>query len=166
MPDSTKAISYTDLIAVIIEAIKEQQAQIEALQTSAYLRENEIARLHEAIRHLSSSNNGIESKSETIFEERSSTNESSANSGKLLDNIPNPFSSTTEIKFEISKMANYASLIINDLQGTEIKSYKISQKGFGSIILSSSELKTGIYFYTLIIDNKIIDTKKMILTKY
>jgi hypothetical protein len=63
-------------------------------------------------------------------------------------------------------MANYASLIINDLQGTEIKSYKISQKGFGSIILSSSELKTGIYFYTLIIDNKIIDTKKMILTKY
>lgn len=33
MPDGTKAITYTDLIAVLVEAIKQQQAQINQQQT-------------------------------------------------------------------------------------------------------------------------------------
>lgn len=45
MPDSTKAISYTSLIPVLIEAIKEQQKQIETLQSIVNLHEKELSKL-------------------------------------------------------------------------------------------------------------------------
>lgn len=47
MPDSTKAISYTDLTAVLIESIKEQQNQIEELQKIVYSQEQDLIELKE-----------------------------------------------------------------------------------------------------------------------
>ena len=45
MEDSTKAVSYEDLVPLIIEAIKEQQEQIESLQASLSLQSGEIDRI-------------------------------------------------------------------------------------------------------------------------
>jgi hypothetical protein len=39
------------------------------------------------------------------------------------------------------------------------------QTGLNSIIVNGSELPAGMYLYTLVVDNEIIDTKRMILTK-
>jgi hypothetical protein len=58
-----------------------------------------------------------------------------------------------------------STLIIHDIQGIEIMSYSIKQKGNGTKIISGSELNAGMYLYTLLIDGKIIDTKRMILTR-
>jgi hypothetical protein len=51
------------------------------------------------------------------------------------------------------------------MQGAEIKSYTITAKGAGNIIIQGSELQAGMYMYTLLVNNTIVDTKKMILTK-
>lgn len=45
MPDSTEAISYTDLIALLIESIKEQQNQIETLQSVVSSQEKDLIKL-------------------------------------------------------------------------------------------------------------------------
>uniref|UniRef100_UPI0035A0DEF6 tail fiber domain-containing protein n=1 Tax=Prevotella heparinolytica TaxID=28113 RepID=UPI0035A0DEF6 len=165
MPDSTKAIAYNDLTALLIESIKEQQVQIETLQTIVYSQEKEIVKPKKAIDNCCTSNNNSKLKSATISDETTSINELSSENAKLFDNIPNPFSINTEIKFEIPEKSYSARLIIHDLQGIEIKSYAISQGGFGSITINGSDLMAGMYLYTLMIDNKIIDTKRMILTK-
>ena len=47
MPDSTKAISYTDLIALLIESVKEQQIQIETLQKIVYSQEQDLLEMKE-----------------------------------------------------------------------------------------------------------------------
>jgi len=51
------------------------------------------------------------------------------------------------------------------MQGSEIKSYTITTRGSGNITIQAQELPAGMYMYTLLVNNTIIDTKKMILTK-
>ena len=84
---------------------------------------------------------------------------------RLFQNVPNPFSANTEIKFEIPENSASAKLLIHDMQGAEIKSYTINTKGAGNIIIQAQELQAGMYMYTLLVNNTIVDTKKMILTK-
>jgi len=55
-------------------------------------------------------------------------------------------------------------LHIYDLNGVELKSYVINQKGKGNFIVEGNSLKAGMYLYTLICDGREIATKKMILT--
>ncbi|MBI9069177.1 MAG: T9SS type A sorting domain-containing protein [Salinivirgaceae bacterium] len=84
---------------------------------------------------------------------------------ELFNNQPNPFYLETKISFYIPEYFITAHLIIRNMQGMIVKSNKIRHSGNRSITLNSLNLQAGIYLYTLIIDNKIIDTKKMILTR-
>jgi hypothetical protein len=61
-------------------------------------------------------------------------------------------------------IVNSATLYLYDLQGKQIKSFIINQRGEGSLTIKGSELQPGIYYYSLVADGKIIDTKQMILT--
>ena len=48
---------------------------------------------------------------------------------------------------------------------TILKKIEIHQKGESSVVINGSQLTAGMYLYALIIDNQVIDTKKMILTE-
>jgi hypothetical protein len=58
-----------------------------------------------------------------------------------------------------------ANIYVYDMNGTQLKNYSISQRGKGNVIINGSELSAGMYLYALIADGKVIDTKRMILTK-
>ena len=143
------SVNYIDMIPVLVEAIKEQQNQIDNLQKMlsecCYLKNNPTQ------------------KSNILDNEEGIINETPKS--RLYDNIPNPFSENTEIRFEIPDNATSAQLMICNLNGVELKSYILTQKGFGSVIIQGSEFAAGIYLYTLLINNQIVDTKKMVLTK-
>ena len=47
----------------------------------------------------------------------------------------------------------------------QLKSYPLVQRGKGNVTINGSELTAGMYLYALIADGKVIDTKRMILTK-
>ena len=83
----------------------------------------------------------------------------------LEQNVPNPFNSATTINFYIPQSSLQAAIFIYDMQGLQKKAYTIITKGKSEITINGSELQAGMYLYTLIIDNKEIDTKKMILTQ-
>lgn len=87
------------------------------------------------------------------------------NNSSLRQNTPNPFSSTTEIRYALSENTQKADLYIYNMQGMQIKSISNLAKGVGSVIIEGSELSAGMYIYTLIADGKEVDTKRMILTK-
>ena len=55
-------------------------------------------------------------------------------------------------------------IYIYDMQGTQLKKVQLNGKGTEIITVQGSELKAGMYMYTLIVDGKEIATKKMILT--
>ncbi|TSJ42307.1 tail fiber domain-containing protein [Fluviicola chungangensis] len=132
------AVNYDMLVPVLVESIKSQQKIIESQNERISVLEN----------NSSNYNNSNQLQS----------------SAKLYQNTPNPFNASTTIKCEIPSDSKVSELYIYDMQGTQIRNIKITDKGSVSIVLRSGELKPGMYFYSLIIDNKEIDTKKMILT--
>ena len=56
-----------------------------------------------------------------------------------------------------------ASIMVFDLQGTLKMVIPISHSLKGQITINGFELTAGMYLYSLIVDDKEIDTKRMIL---
>jgi hypothetical protein len=165
-PDSgLMSIDYVSMVPILVQAIKEQQSQIETIQTIVYSQEKELIELKNLIKNLSDEIDGKSTlKSTTVLGNESDKLTKDLNKTELMQNTPNPFSLNTEIKFFLPDDISSAKLIIHDLQGLEIKSYTIIERGFANKIINGAELKAGMYLYTLLIDGKIFDSKRMILT--
>jgi len=82
----------------------------------------------------------------------------------LSQNAPNPFNQNTTIGYYIPANVSKAVLYVYNLQGVQIKSIPIYDRGNGSVVVSGNSLAAGMYIYSLITDGNVIDTKRMILT--
>jgi len=78
---------------------------------------------------------------------------------------PNPFTEKTVIKYVIPENVQKASILIFNMQGTLLKSYDNLLSNNGELTINGGELEAGMYMYSLIVEGKEIDTKKMILSK-
>jgi hypothetical protein len=86
-------------------------------------------------------------------------------SAALFQNTPNPFSLDTEIKMALPETTRQAQLIFYNMEGKQLRNFQITERGNSSIKLSAGEFSAGIYLYALIVDGKVVDTKRLILTK-
>lgn len=128
------SVNYSRIIPVLVEAIKEQQKMIEALESNKDKKDQKSAE--------------IEINSENM----------------LYQNAPNPFTESTTIKYQIAENVQNAMLNIYNMNGTQLKSIAINQIGSGNVTINGSEFGAGMYMYALIADGQIIDTKNMVLT--
>lgn len=85
---------------------------------------------------------------------------------KLYQNYPNPFNSSTIINYSL-RVNSIITLKIYNISGKEKRTLINERKlqGNYTIKFDGSGLSSGIYFYSLFSDNKLIDTKKLILIK-
>ncbi|MBN1116033.1 MAG: tail fiber domain-containing protein [Bacteroidales bacterium] len=130
-------IEYTALIPYLIEAIKEQQQQIEQLKNKVGFK---------------SSNALVEG-----LEEQNTT-------ASLSQNQPNPFNQETQISFYIPQDVQTANLYVYDLTGKQIKSINVVQREYGSVTIYANELNAGMYKYALVVNGSIVGTETMVLT--
>jgi len=150
------AVNYDGLIPIIIEAVKEQQKTIKEQQEQINTLKDELS---------SCCSNGKTKDMMINTGNASSENSKNSKNAYLLQNIPNPFNTKTTIRYFITENATSASLMIFDMQGKYIKTYPIINKKEGSTEINGGDLQPGMYLYSLIIDGKEIDTKRMILTE-
>ncbi|RKZ82970.1 MAG: hypothetical protein DRQ39_10065, partial [Gammaproteobacteria bacterium] len=147
--DSTDnySMNYSRIVAVLVEGMKEQQSQIETL-------ENQI--------------NSILSPSPE-FKGASIDQEPSFDlidvSGELFQNAPNPFTDETTIKYFLGENVKDASIIIFDMTGKQLKTYKLHHFGNGEINIYGGVFNAGMYMYTMIADGRVIGSRQMILTE-
>ena len=143
--DSTniKLMSYIGMIPYLLEAIKEQQSQIEELKAQ-----------------LNDSYGSAELKSYSIFED-----ESTEAPASLSQNKPNPFSSETRIEMFVPQSVANAILYVYDLQGKQVKSITVTGRGATFETIHGSELQAGLYIYSLVTDGKLVGSKQMVLTE-
>lgn len=140
-----KLMDYDQIIPITVAAIQEQQKTIDSLKT-------ELANLKDQVN--SNISLGIENNNSSTLTSRTVLNQ----------NSPNPFNESTEVTFSIDDQ-NFrtASIVIFDMSGLLIKKYDIPKSGVGTIKINGNELKAGMYIYTLIVNQKEIDSKRMIL---
>lgn len=147
IPDGTKSVSYDGILGLLLGAVQEQQKRFEELQAKYNDIRETLNGYCQAEKLKSSSNQELDSKSQILFQ-----------------NLPNPFSISTVIKFRLGEYLN-ASILLFDMQGTLLRSYNDLDSAKNEVAVRGSDLKPGMYLYSLIIDGREIDTKKMILTE-
>ncbi len=156
--DGLKGISYGNLVALLIEAIKEQEIRIDTLEQSLAACCKSQNPTQERME-----DNNLKFGGQDILD-RTLNPEQQIEKPILFQNVPNPFNKNTKIQYFLPENSFGSSILIFDMQGTLLKSYKLNNKGNSYLEISGSELKPGMYMYTLISDGKEVDTKKMILT--
>jgi photosystem II stability/assembly factor-like uncharacterized protein len=85
----------------------------------------------------------------------------------LDQNYPNPFNPKTVIKFGLPKAGN-VTLKVYDITGREVETlFNSMELNAGTVAydFDASHLASGVYFYSLIVNDNKIDSKKMVLVK-
>lgn len=94
-----------------------------------------------------------------------------SNINNLFNNHPNPFNPTTTISYNLTNKIHNPKIEIYNLKGQKVKSYSLkAKKGKNSVDWSGKDkygkaVSSGVYFYRLLNNNRIIQTKKMVLMK-
>ena len=84
-----------------------------------------------------------------------------------LQNYPNPFNPSTTISFDIIDANSFVTVEIYNVKGQIVKQLGIAnyELGVNQVIWNAESFSSGIYFCKLVVDGKLVDTKKMILMK-
>ncbi|NLD46308.1 MAG: tail fiber domain-containing protein, partial [Clostridiaceae bacterium] len=107
----------------------------------------------------------LEQKLSNVSTNKSSDIDNTSKSDVTLGkNKPNPFRENTMIEYYIPVEVSNASFIIYDMQGKQLKSMKITERGNGFVTIQGNELRPGIYNYSLIVDGEVVGVERMILT--
>ena len=142
------SLCYRGFIPILIEVLKIQKNKIDALESK--------------ITDLISEESAYKS---ALIAEPSVSAFDLVDNAILYQNSPNPFNNDSEIKMQIPETIITAELYVYDLNGAQLKSYAIQERGNSSVTIHGSELNPGMYLYTLIVDGHEVDTKRLILTR-
>ena len=141
--DGYLSVNYIELIPLLIKSVQELNAKVEELENTA-----------DRTATRGGLNNGQTGISSSALETTA-----------LFQNNPNPFTENTVIECVISSDVKNATLYIYDMNGRQIDSIPIENRGRVSLTIQGNSLDAGIYMYSLITDGMVVDTKRMILTK-
>ena len=153
-PEKTfKALNYVGLIPLLIKTSQDQQKQISDLS-------NRLNQLELMVDNCCKASDGT-------LKRRNSINIELKNESAIIlnQNDPNPFAEETVITYVIPEFNKEAKIIIFDNKGHVLQTVIINEKGAGQLNVYAGDLTSGIYSYSLIVDGKIIDSKKMVCSK-
>lgn len=82
---------------------------------------------------------------------------------RLEQNTPNPFHENTVIRYFLPEGTNRAQIIITDLNGTQVMALPLEHQGAGQVLIHGGALPSGTYVYTLTVDGRRVESKRMVL---
>lgn len=85
--------------------------------------------------------------------------------GSIAQNSPNPFTSTTVIRYTLPDDITNARIELTNVKGQLIKTFNLPDKGTGQLQIMKGALAAGTYYYTLWVNGEKTNTKKMIIVK-
>ena len=143
-------INYLGFVPELVNAIKEQQKIIESLQ--------------QEIKNLKRTGQTIQPKSVKNTKSLLSQKDLEDNC-MLYQNNPNPFSQSTTIEYFLPDDAENAMICIYDMNGKQLRCFRLENCGYGNIEIVGSDLDAGMYMYSLIVNGQLVYTKRMVLTE-
>ncbi|MBL0911151.1 MAG: tail fiber domain-containing protein [Bacteroidia bacterium] len=142
--DGYLSLRYTGIIPYLTEGIKEQQDIIEQQQLR-------IEKLEEQVRALMDAGRTHDAEQDV--------------KALLFQNEPNPFGESTRIRCLLPEGIAEARIILYSIAGVKLKEIPLAGPGEHIVSVSAGELSADIYVYSLIVDGKLVDTKKMVVSR-
>jgi flagellar hook assembly protein FlgD len=144
-----KAVNYTELIPIMIKGMQEQEKEKGELKEEVQDLKGQIAELRKMVLELKNGRTGSVSLTSAYLEQ----------------NTPNPVSGTTTIRYHVPETSTSARLTLTNAKGQVVKTVSLNNKGTGQLSLSTISLAAGTYNYTLYVDGKQADTKRLIIAR-
>jgi hypothetical protein len=136
---SFKAINYVGMISLLTEAVKELNVELMAVrQDLDEYKANDVVRTQ-------------------LFQ-----NPNVIIGYSIEQNVPNPFSEKTSIRFQLAQGVQSATLSIFNLNGAFVRDYSLEGNS-GEIEILASEIGKGMYIYSLNQNGQEIISKRMII---
>jgi len=143
------ALNYAEFVVPLVKAVQELSNIADSLQT-------QINAMKGSGERTTGNNNNAPS----------SDVELASKSAILYQNMPNPFGDGTIVRYFVPENSIGANIIFYDEFGTEIKNVDLPNKGVtAELNLATMNLAAGVYSYSLIVNGKLVDTKKMVRNK-
>lgn len=81
-----------------------------------------------------------------------------------LNIFPNPTSGSTTIEYTLPKNTTNGNIEIYDLNGNFIKNFMVDNTS-KNIVINNGEISSGTYIYNLKVSGKVLESRKIIITK-
>jgi len=165
--DGYKAVNYDGLIPVLIEGMKAQQSTILALEEKAQTTEQ----LQEKVANQQTQIDDLTSLVEALIATKSEGQNTNNyvlplnQKAYIEQNRPNPFRNQTLIDYYIPANVQKAQLRVHTLEGKELGLVQITQMGKGQVTVQTDSYPAGKYFYSLVLDGQVFETKQMVLMR-
>lgn len=169
-----RALNYNAFIPILTKGIQELQFKNDSLQSKVNNQDSINTSLQNQLNQLLAKINNCCTLNETRVTPPSTNTPSQtsikqtdvvlndAQSVVLQQNVPNPFAEQTSINYSLPDNTLKAQMLFYNAQGKLIQSTELTQKGKGTLNVFASDLSSGIYTYTLVVDGVIIESKKMV----
>ncbi|MFL5754067.1 MAG: tail fiber domain-containing protein, partial [Bacteroidia bacterium] len=157
-----KTLNYQAFSAIAIKAIQELKKENSHKDSALTSMQNQIDQLATLINSCCSNNVRTTSNTEVTYTDVELSDKDAIT---LSQNAPNPFAEHTLIQYNIPQDRGFAQIIFSDLKGQIIKVIDIKTKGKGQLNVFASDLSSGMYTYSLYVDGKLFETKKMLKTQ-
>ncbi len=150
MSNDHYSIRYAAFVVPLVKAVQELTTKLNEQEKKSEEQQLEISALKQKL---------------GINEEGASGDQNSNLKVALFQNNPNPFSQDTEIKMALPETTRQASLILYNMEGKQLRNIQVNERGNTAVKISGNDFSAGIYLYALIVDGKVVDTKRLILTQ-
>jgi len=77
---------------------------------------------------------------------------------------PNPANTFTSFDYSIPQGIGKASIVVHNLLGAVVKEININDRE-GKLVVNTSDLIEGMYFYTVVIDNETVVSRKLVIKR-
>jgi hypothetical protein len=159
---------YNRLTVVLVNAVKEQQAQIEEQQETIQQLEEKLVRMEALEARMAEMEQQFMQFQANCCPQAHTTShtlqgQNDDDQPRLHQNQPNPFNGSTIIPYYLPASIPEAQLRITNLQGQLIDLIELPGPGLHRLELQTGALPPGSYQYTLLIDGLPWDTKQMVI---
>jgi Chaperone of endosialidase/Secretion system C-terminal sorting domain len=160
------SLNYISLISVLYRGVQEQQTQINELRQRLGLPPVTATNAAEMIAAAEKNAGSPIADIELAPARRINTSvgEFTAADFKMEQNVPNPFSGNTVIKYTLPNKISNAFIAVYNLQGTQLLRFD-RLNGGSQITINAGTLQPGIYIYALVAEGQEIISKRMVVAK-
>ena len=135
-------VNYTQLVPILVQAITELKTELDDLKEAV---------ASSGTRKVNAATN-------------IATNTFDEGRGSISQNTPNPFTGQSTVRVSVPDDASDAYVDILTLNGASVKRIPVSN-GLSEVSLSSFEFAPGTYLYTLVVNGKVSETRRMIVNR-